>query len=43
MKLDYRPDGWSLPILEVGDLVRLVRDEPGLEPTAFGGEWGRIV
>lgn len=43
MKLDYRPDGRIIPILEVGDLVRLVRNEPGPEPTAFGGEWGRIV
>jgi hypothetical protein len=43
MKLDYRPDGRIIPILEVGDLVRLVRNEPGPEPTALAGEWGRIV
>ncbi len=43
MKLDYRPDGRVIPVLEVGDLVRLVRDELGPEPTASRGEWGRIV
>jgi hypothetical protein len=43
MKLDYRPDGRIIPVLEVGDLVRLIRDEPGPEPTALRGEWGRIV
>jgi hypothetical protein len=43
MKLDYRPDGRIIPVLEVGDLVRLTRDEPGPEPTALSGEWGRIL
>jgi len=42
MKLDYRADGRPIPILEVGDLVRLTRSEPGPSPTAQAGEWGRI-
>jgi hypothetical protein len=28
---------------EVGDLVRLVADEPGPTVTAFAGEWGRVL
>ena len=31
-----------MPILEVGDLVRLTRAEAGPTPTAQAGEWGRI-
>jgi hypothetical protein len=42
MKLDFRADGWPIPILEVGDLVRLTRAESGPAPTAEAGEWGRI-
>lgn len=42
MKLDYRADGRPIPILEVGDLVRLIRDEYGPSPTAQAGEWGKI-
>ena len=42
MKVDFRADGRPVPILEVGDLVRLTRDEPGPAPTAQAGEWGRI-
>ena len=42
MKLDFRPDGHPVPILEVGDLVRLTRAEAGPMPTADAGEWGRI-
>jgi hypothetical protein len=30
-------------MLEVGDVVSLIRDESGPEPTALRGEWGRIV
>jgi hypothetical protein len=42
MKLDFRPDGRPIPILEVGDLVRLTRAEAGPSPTAQAGEWGKI-
>ncbi|MFN9335045.1 MAG: hypothetical protein ACK53U_10225 [Alphaproteobacteria bacterium] len=42
MKLDFRADGRPVPILEVGDLVRLTRAEAGPSPTAHAGEWGKI-
>ena len=42
MKLNYRADGQPIPILEVGDLVRLTRAESGSAPTAQAGEWGKI-
>jgi hypothetical protein len=42
MKLKYRADGQPIPILEVGDLVRLARAESGSTPTAQAGEWGKI-
>lgn len=42
MKLDFRADGRPIPILEVGDLVRLTRSEAGPAPTAEAGEWGKI-
>lgn len=42
MKFHYTADGRPIPILEVGDLVRLTRDEPGPSPTAQAGEWGKI-
>lgn len=42
MKIDFRADGRPIPILEVGDLVRLTRDEAGPTPTAQAGEWGKI-
>ncbi|MCA3308274.1 MAG: hypothetical protein ING03_02410 [Roseomonas sp.] len=42
MKLDFRPDGRPIPILEVGDLVRLTRAEAGPAPAAQAGEWGKI-
>ena len=42
MKLDFHADGRPIPILEVGDLVRLTRAEPGPDPTAQAGEWGKI-
>jgi hypothetical protein len=34
MKLDFNADGRTIPILEVGDLVRLTRAE--------AGKWGKI-
>jgi hypothetical protein len=43
MKLDFHPDGRPIPILEVGDLVRLTRAEAGPAPTALAGEWGKIL
>lgn len=42
MRIDFRADGRPIPILEVGDLVRLTRAESGPAPTAQAGEWGRI-
>jgi len=42
MKLDFSADGRPIPILEVGDLVRLTRAEAGPAPTAQAGEWGKI-
>jgi hypothetical protein len=42
MKFDFRADGRPIPILEVGDPVRLTRAETGPAPTAQAGEWGRI-
>lgn len=43
MRMDTRPDGSQIAIPEVGDLVRLTRDEAGPFVTARAGEWGRIV
>ena len=43
MKIEYRADGSPMPILEVGDLVRLVRNEGGSSPSAQAEEWGRIL
>ena len=42
MKLHFRADGRPAPMLEVGDLVRLTRAEPGPAPVAKAGEWGRV-
>jgi hypothetical protein len=43
MRIDTRPDGSQIIIPEVGDLVRLTRDEAGPIVTAHAGEWGRIL
>jgi hypothetical protein len=43
MRIDTRPDGSQIVIPEVGDLVRLTRDEAGPIITARAGEWGRII
>jgi len=43
MRTDTRPDGSQIMIPEVGDLVRLTRDEAGPIVTAHAGEWGRIL
>jgi hypothetical protein len=43
MRIDTRPDGSQIAIPEVGDLVRLTRDEAGPFVTAHAGEWGRII
>lgn len=42
MKLQFRAQGRPVPMLEVGDLVRLTRAEPGPDPVAQAGEWGRV-
>ena len=42
MKIDFNADGRPIPILEVGDLVRLTRAEAGPAPTAQAGEWRKI-
>jgi hypothetical protein len=43
MRVTYRDDGSPVPIYEAGDMVRLVRDEPGPIVTARAGEWGEIL
>lgn len=43
MKLTYLSDGRIIPTFEVGDLVRLIRDEPGPIATAVKGDWGQIL
>jgi hypothetical protein len=43
MRTVSRPDGSQIAIPEVGDLVRLTRDEAGPLVTAHAGEWGRII
>lgn len=42
MKLDFHSDGRPIPILKVGDPVRLTRAEAGPAPTALAGAWGEI-
>lgn len=43
MRIAYLPDGTAVPDYEPGDLVRLLRDEPGDPATAHAGEWGAVV
>jgi hypothetical protein len=43
MRITYLLDGTPVPLFEPGDFVRLVRDEPGPDVTAFAGEWGRVL
>jgi hypothetical protein len=43
MRVTYLKDGTPLPVYEPGDLVRLLRDEPGPVVTAQAGEWGEVV
>jgi hypothetical protein len=42
MKLHFRANGRPIPMLEVGDLVRLTRAESGPAPVAEAGELGRV-
>jgi hypothetical protein len=43
MRMDYTVRGEPRPIYEVGDFVRLKRDEPGPVVTARAGDWGRVT
>jgi hypothetical protein len=43
MRITYLADGTAVPIYEAGDLVRLLRDEPGDPVTALAGEWGAVI
>jgi hypothetical protein len=43
MRLSYLADGTAVPVFEPGDLVRLLRDEPGPPVTARAGEWGAVI
>jgi hypothetical protein len=43
MRVTYQADGSPVPIYESGDMVRLVRDEPGPIVTARAGEWGEVL
>jgi hypothetical protein len=43
MRITYLADGTAVPVYEAGDLVRLLRDEPGELVTARAGEWGMVV
>lgn len=43
MRIAYLADGTAVPVYEPGDLVRLVRDEPGDPVTAHAGEWGEVI
>jgi len=42
MRVEYLSDGTPQPIFEVGDFVRLVRDEDGPFVTARAGDWGQV-
>ncbi|WP_198372969.1 hypothetical protein [Roseomonas rosulenta] len=43
MRITYLADGTPVPDFERGDLVRLLRDEPGEPVTAQAGEWGMVL
>ena len=43
MRIEYSVGGDPRPIYEVGDFVRLRRDESGPIVTARAGEWGRVT
>jgi hypothetical protein len=43
MRVTYLADGTPVPVFEPGDLVRLLRDEPGEVVTARAGEWGEVL
>jgi hypothetical protein len=43
MRVMVGQGGVEIYIFEGGDLVRLVRDEPGPLVTAGAGEWGRVI
>lgn len=43
MRVTYLPDGTPVPLHEPGDMVRLLRDEPGDPVTAHAGDWGVVV
>jgi hypothetical protein len=43
MRMDYTARGNPRPIYEVGDFVRLRRDESGPVVTARAGDWGRVT
>jgi len=44
MKIGYHPDGKAYVITyEAGDLVTLLRDEPGPYSTGKAGDWGRVT
>lgn len=43
MRITYQLDGTPVPQFESGDMVRLVRDEPGPMVTAHAGDWGEVM
>ena len=43
MRIEYLADGRPLPIYEVGDFVRFVRNEEGPIVMAHVGDWGEVV
>lgn len=43
MRITYQLDGTPVPRYEAGDMVRLVRDEPGPLVTAHAGDWGEVL
>lgn len=43
MRVTYLADGTPVPVFEPGDLVRLLRDEPGEVVTARAGDWGEVL